>query len=569
MVYFVLQIILQCLRDLDRGFVNFFQKRASHPTFKSKQNHHQSYRTINQGDNIRIVGKYIKLPKSGFVKIRQTMGVEKINNVTIERTPTNKYFAVLNVKFEPQPMSNKGGKIGIDVGIKEFYSDSNGNVVYNPKYLEKSMRKLIREQRKLSRKEKGSTNRNKQRVKVALVHEKITNQRNDFLQKQSTMLIRENQTICIEDLKVKNMMRNHKLAQHIGSASWSKFFDMLSYKSIWYGNDIVKVPTMYPSSQTCSCCGFKNPLVKNLAIRKWECPECHTKHDRDTKDRKKEKQDKAEIKIGIAYDGWRKTGPERYALENKVVVAGFSKAKEFQEYREAVIAQEFNLDEVSQRILNAEGASWIKKVKDKSTCFQLDPFHRNKAVKEKIHERTAREAVLELLREEEIEEVFRYLEIYRNSLSDDDEIQDVEELIRYYENNREGLLPYQSQGLDLPEPPEGLEYRNMGTMENHVWSVIAKRMKHGHRSWSRRGGNHLAKILAKKCSGKLYEVTERLRSPVFEEEKVEELYGEILMSAKAPKKEEKGYEYPVMGHVVGLDGKIQGERKRLLHMAGY
>ena len=146
------------------------------------------------------------------------------------------------------------------------------------------------------------------------------------------------------------------------------------------------------------------------------------------KDRKKEKQDKAEIKIGIAYDGWRKTGPERYALENKVVVAGFSKAKEFQEYREAVIAQEFNLDEVSQRILNAEGASWIKKVKDKSTCFQLDPFHRNKAVKEKIHERTAREAVLELLREEEIEEVFRYLENYRNSLSDEAEIEDVEDL---------------------------------------------------------------------------------------------------------------------------------------------
>ena len=272
----------QSLRDLDRGFVNFFQKRAKHPQFKSKHSHHQSYRTINQSNNIRIVGKYIKLPKLGYVKVRQSMEVGKINNVTIEHTPTGKYFAVLNIEFEPQPMNNKGGKVGIDVGIKEFYSDSNGNVVYNPKYLEKSMRKLIREQRKLSRKEKGSTNRNKQRVKVALVHEKITNQRNDFLQKQSTMLIRENQTICIEDLKVKNMMRNHKLAQHIGSASWSKFFDMLSYKSIWYGNDIVKVPAMYPSSQTCSCCGFKNPLVKNLAIRKWECPECHTKHDRDT-----------------------------------------------------------------------------------------------------------------------------------------------------------------------------------------------------------------------------------------------------------------------------------------------
>lgn len=287
------------------------------------------------------------------------------------------------------------------------------------------------------------------------------------------------------------------------------------------------------------------------------------------KDRKKEKQNKAEMKIGIAYDGWRKTGPERYALENKVVVAGFSKAKEFQEYREAVIAQEFNLDEVSQRILNADGASWIKKVKDKSTCFQLDPFHRNKAVKEKIHEEAARDAILELLKEEKIEELFRYLEIYRNSLSDEEEIEDAEELIRYYENNREGLLPYQSQKLKLPKAPEGLEYRGMGTMENHVWSVIAKRMKHGHRSWSRRGGNHLAKILAKKCSGKLYEVTERLRRQVFEEKKVEELCDEILMSAKAPKKDGRGYQYPAIGHVVGLEGKIQGDRKRLLHMAGY
>lgn len=272
----------QSLRDLDRGFVNFFQKRAAHPIFKSKHNRHRSYRTINQGDNIRIVGRYIKLPKLGFVKIRQSMEVEKINNVTIEHTPTGKYFAVLNVEFEPQPRPNNGGFIGIDVGIKEFYSDSNGNVVSNPKYLERSMHKLIREQRKLSRKQKNSNNRNKQRIKVALVHEKITNQRNDFLQKQSTMLIRENQTICIEELKIRNMMRNHKLAQHIGSVSWSKFFDMLEYKSAWYGNDVVKVPTMYPSSQTCSCCGYKNPLVKNLAVRVWECPDCHTVHNRDT-----------------------------------------------------------------------------------------------------------------------------------------------------------------------------------------------------------------------------------------------------------------------------------------------
>lgn len=272
----------QSLRDLDRGFKNFFEKRARHPQFKSKHNNHQSYRTLNQGDNIRIVGKYIKLPKLGYVKIKQSMEAGHINNVTVERTPTGKYFVVLNVDFEPEFRPNAGCMVGIDVGIKEFYSDSNGNTVNNPKYLEKSQPKLIREQRRLSRKQKGSNNRNKQRIKVAKVHEKITNQRNDFLQKQSTMLVSENQTICIEDLNVKGMVRNHKLAKSIASVSWSKFFTMLEYKTAWYGNDIVKVPTMYPSSQTCSCCGYKNPLVRNLAIRKWECPVCHTTHDRDT-----------------------------------------------------------------------------------------------------------------------------------------------------------------------------------------------------------------------------------------------------------------------------------------------
>ena len=179
------------------------------------------------------------------------------------------------------------------------------------------------------------------------------------------------------------------------------------------------------------------------------------------KDRKNSGQDKAEIKVGIAYDGWKKTGKDRYELPNKVVVAGFAKAKEFQEYREAAIAEVFNLDEVSQRILNADGASWAKKVKDKSTCFQLDPFHKNKAVKEKIHNKRARKAIMELLEELDIDGLFSYLEIYRNSLSEEKEIEDVDDLIQYYENNRKGLLPYQEQGLELPENPEGLEYRNM------------------------------------------------------------------------------------------------------------
>ena len=241
----------QSLRDLDRGFKNFFAKRAAHPRFKSKHDHHQSYRTMNQSNNIRITGRYIKLPKLGYIKIRQSMEIGHINHVTIERTPTGKYFVILNVDFDPELRPNAGGKIGIDVGIKAFYSDSNGNTVSNPKYLEKSARKLIREQR------------------------------NDFLQKQSTMLVRENQTICIEDLHIKGMLRNHRLARSLSSVSWASFFSMLEYKASWYGNEIIKVPTMYPSSQTCSCCGYKNPLVKNLTVRRWKCPACHAVHDRD------------------------------------------------------------------------------------------------------------------------------------------------------------------------------------------------------------------------------------------------------------------------------------------------
>ena len=271
----------QSLRDLDRAYTNFFQKRAKYPKFKSKHDNHQSYRTLNQGNNVRIVGNYIKLPKLGYVKVRQSMAVGKINNVTIERTPSGKYFAVLNVEFEPTYERNNFGVIGIDVGIKEFYADSNGNVVDNPKHLERTTKKLIREQRRLSRKIKGANNRRKQRIRVAKVHEKITNQRNDFLHKLSTMLVRENQTICIEDLNVKNMVKNHKLARSISSASWSKFFEMLDYKSEWYGSKVVRIPTNYPSSQTCGNCGYKNTLVKNLSVRKWECPNCGERHDRD------------------------------------------------------------------------------------------------------------------------------------------------------------------------------------------------------------------------------------------------------------------------------------------------
>lgn len=271
----------QSLRDLDTAYKNFFEKRSGYPNFKKKHDNNQRYRTINQNESIRISGKYIKLPKLGFVKFKQSMPVGTIHNATIERTPSGKYFVVLNVDFIPEIRNNNGGIIGIDVGLTHFYTDSNGNVVDNPKYLEKSEKKLAKAQRKLSRKEKGSNNRNKQRIKVALIHEHIANQRNDFLQKLSTAILCKNQTVCVEDLKVQNMIKNHNISKNIASVSWSKFFDMLEYKSYWYGTEFIKIPTTFPSSQLCSECGYQNKDVKDLKIRKWECPECHSVHNRD------------------------------------------------------------------------------------------------------------------------------------------------------------------------------------------------------------------------------------------------------------------------------------------------
>ena len=271
------------LKDLNSAFANFFNKRAKYPCFKSKRNHRQSYRTLNNnnGRSVRIEDKHIKLPKVGWVKIHQTVKNANIRYATVIKAPSGKYFVVLTVEFEPKPRQNKGGQVGIDVGIHSYYTDSNGGVVENPKNLKNSLTRLARAQRSLSRKVKRSHNFEKQRVKVAIIYEKVCNRRNDFLQKLSSTLISENQVICIEGLKVANMMKNHHLAREISDASWGAFRHMLEYKSDWYGNNLVVTPTFYPSSQLCSNCGFQNREVKNLAIREWTCPKCKTEHDRD------------------------------------------------------------------------------------------------------------------------------------------------------------------------------------------------------------------------------------------------------------------------------------------------
>lgn len=276
------------LRDLDTAYKSFFRRvkrdeKPGYPSFKSKHNHRQSYKSICVGTNIKVLDKTVQLPKLGKVKCRISKEVKgHILSATVSRNPSGKYYVSLcctDVELESMPFT--GVAVGLDMGIKSFAVSSDGIEYPNQKYLSKSEKKLVRLQRKLSRKSRESNRWEKTRIQVARLHEHIANQRRDMLHKLSTDLIRQNDVICLEDLSPKNMVKNHRLSKSIADAGWGEFRRQLEYKAAWYGKLLIRVDRFYPSSQLCSACGAKWEGTKNLAVREWKCPTCGRNHDRD------------------------------------------------------------------------------------------------------------------------------------------------------------------------------------------------------------------------------------------------------------------------------------------------
>jgi len=273
-----LQFVLQ---NLDLAYKKFF-KGAGFPKFKSKHNK----QSFHVPQNVKIEDSWLVIPKfkKKGIKIKLHRPLEgTIKSATISRTPTGKYFvSILCDTKEPIPTKvhiKENTTIGIDLGIKDFAVTSEGEVIENPKFLRNKIERLRVLQRRASKKQKGSSNRKKANKRVALLHEKIKNQRQDFLHKISTKLIRENQTICLENLGVSNMMKNHCLAQAISDVSWSEFNRMIEYKAEWYGVNVLRIGRFAPSSKTCEC-GVINKDLK-LSDRVWKCKSCGRVNERD------------------------------------------------------------------------------------------------------------------------------------------------------------------------------------------------------------------------------------------------------------------------------------------------
>lgn len=278
-----IQSLQSAIRNMDSAFTRFFREKKGFPKFKSKKTSRKTFQFVDQV-YIDFETHYVKLPKIGGVKFGKGKVFNgKIGTCTVSKTPTGKYYISILVDDgipipEKAPIANETS-VGIDVGIKDFAVLSNGQVYSNPKYFEKDEKRLKVLQRRLSRKQKGSNRRERARLAVAKQHEKIKNHRENFIHQVTSRIVSENQTVIIEDLNVEGMLKNHNLAKHIASASWSEFFRQLQYKCEWYGKNLIRIGRFEPSSKMCLC-GYIN---KDLALkdREWNCPQCGRHNDRD------------------------------------------------------------------------------------------------------------------------------------------------------------------------------------------------------------------------------------------------------------------------------------------------